>query len=61
MHSLQKKLDSLVKFLEDERAERKKTEAEVQKRDEVIQELRCQIKQYEGQFRLVNEELDHIR
>ena len=44
VHSLQKKLDSLVKFLEDERAQRKKAEAEVNDRDDVIQELRGQIK-----------------
>lgn len=61
MQSLQKKLDSLVKFLEDERSQKKSIQTAIQEKDEVIQELRCQIKQYQGQFQLAHEEMERVR
>ena len=50
------KVDSLVKFLEEERAVRKAAEAETYKRDKRIIELDCDLQSFKQKFDLTVEE-----
>ena len=50
------KVDSLVKFLEEERSVRKAAEAETYKRDKRIIELDCDLQSFKQKFDLTVEE-----